>query len=944
MCRLVQHCMHVQQAPGEHLGTKNDLWLVHRALTGCKSVASECATAAAVQRAAAPVPWLPVHVSPAAPVSQPAHGNASGIAQSMSPPRCGMQLATRTLVPRRGKAQKQQASQRPRPTRQQQSIEPQSEPSTLALPADALADLAEALVHHQADCALPQSMAVWAQTGNKWCAGIMQKAYAPHASKHGKCTVSAVAASKSKLTLPRSQLRPRACPVAADVPAVCSSAELHRPLLHSQPGLCALAHEDGSLVPSLAASLFAPDDLGALPNGSEVWVHLPSYALQRLQQQQAQLALAASLPEADAAGMDAGSDNQHGDAPVTRDTPNTNFEEPDAAPPAAGPTAEADAAQQEVSPFLSQPSLAQGATAARVQPGDQGTALDLTQAGCQSGVHLDGSLTMQPPTLVALQGPASLVAAEPEATAGQHDAAGALSPSAAPRAVPASVQGMDKDPADAATVFVLALHTTDSGDPGRRSARQRAAAQGKVGLAAMLADDRLGQLVPDMVWVRAMVTTPASKADPEPEVRLVDIADHSAEVYRVPRKLVRPVPQSHRKAMQQGVGTGTAPATGRPGAFQRLRAFFARSRSPSPANAGTNANTAAGDSMPLACADSQRSPEIQSDNAQAQPVAPDSVPVAADDNDIAPLWGASTAAATAEHVHHAEGTAQREAGLQEVNTKVNSMPGANIDAVSCGEQFASASGKSQPVAEATESPSSEHNAPAPCPAACAEAHVAQAGLSGAKAGSEPGLPEFWLRVYAHNGWKELAASEPVLLQARRASAQDGNVMLSLARSLQVQGVPQDVCCVIVLELLVQPARPSSPATRAHKDLACIGWTAVAPFRVLSGSSVVVDSSAQPLPLQFSASPGGGQTIDVCSMLLNATAHLPCAGEHSLSCSQLRQACGALCRAARNIHLAGRAGTGWLSGNAEAATETVSVQVLHLPCPMHHFCAMLCSVC
>jgi hypothetical protein len=101
-----------------------------------------------------------------------------------------------------------------------------------------------------------------------------------------------------------------------------------------------------------------------------------------------------------------------------------------------------------------------------------------------------------------------------------------------------------------------------------------------------------------------------------------------------------------------------------------------------------------------------------------------------------------------------------------------------------------------------------------------------------------------VRVSAHNGICVVGRS----LSFPRVSAavQRGSGLLSISSSdtLSLDWLPEDVCCVLVVELLILPEAPMQGQGSEHDtdEMVCIGWAAIAPFTAFSVSGVTLNDS------------------------------------------------------------------------------------------------------
>ena len=851
----------------------------------------------------------------------------------------------------------QQSTGTPAAQQVQQSLQPdQAKPVQGAaatrvpsqLSGSALADCAHALLEHECTALLPAGRPVWVRVRTGWCAATMLKAYDAEDARRSaaKCSVKPIAAGKSKLTVTRSQLRPRACPDTPDAAAVQSSEELHAALRQQVASWTVPTGDvDDSMIASLAASLFPKDDNKALAAGTEVWAKMSCYALQQLLQQQTHFAALDNVQEAGVASADSGgcAVSMATSRRSSRRTSHVSikFAEPPDAQSAVHALAEGDEASESTTelPFMLQPSLAEGATAAQIHSKARSPALDLAVAGSK-GSTIDAGLSLTPAAAAALQGASSMAVSNAQ-NADISDARHRVGPDNAHISTTRWLdQHVSAATADSAN-FVLAMHNTDSGDAARLSARQRAAKQRKFQLADLLANDRDGRLAPRPVWVRARVWTPASKADIEPAVQLLDQADHAQELFRVPRQLLRSVPPQHRRAPATSAILQAAARTPaeqqdaqKPGAFARFKALFSHSRSPSPGNGKRSAPKS--DAPPA-----QEGPPADPADLAAQPVdgTGQEQPGPAARADVA---DASVASELRGLAAPSEGDADAidGASLTLLPAAAAAAAPASADAIdgNTEPEAAERSGTddAQPVAEAAEVPASDGqsevllNAAAPAVVPAVHQQRAQQApcsstVQGArlfKANTSQPVPHFKLIAYAHNGLRQLKPAKQVALHAHTAAPDDETLLLSAAEPIELPAVPQDICCVIVLELHIWLAGDTASAGVP----ACIGWTAVAPFCFLSPTRAAINSRAKPLPLSFQKTPGGRSVLDVCGILLAAMAHLPCAAEHVVSHLQAQAALRSMCNAAGPMMLSGQTAASPDAHRSATGTQATGVQV------------------
>jgi hypothetical protein len=118
---------------------------------------------------------------------------------------------------------------------------------------------------------------------------------------------------------------------------------------------------------------------------------------------------------------------------------------------------------------------------------------------------------------------------------------------------------------------------------------------------------------------------------------------------------------------------------------------------------------------------------------------------------------------------------------------------------------------------------------------------------------------FAICVSVHNGLRTLEQSTRVSELVLEKHGRDGWATLASNGPVDIGLVPQDVCCVIIAELLLLPARnPPWSNTFPKGELSStkalrLGWTAFAPFSSLSSDSATICSNLQGGP--FVTGPG-----------------------------------------------------------------------------------------
>ena len=103
-----------------------------------------------------------------------------------------------------------------------------------------------------------------------------------------------------------------------------------------------------------------------------------------------------------------------------------------------------------------------------------------------------------------------------------------------------------------------------------------------------------------------------------------------------------------------------------------------------------------------------------------------------------------------------------------------------------------------------------------------------------------------LAVSVHNGFRTVG--DPVLVKDLIAKHTRGSGWLTVSapHTVSFAAVPQDVCCVVLLELLLLPSDGSSGVTHGVdcSNATHLGWVAVAPFASLSPHEAVLSTVAQ----------------------------------------------------------------------------------------------------
>jgi hypothetical protein len=130
----------------------------------------------------------------------------------------------------------------------------------------------------------------------------------------------------------------------------------------------------------------------------------------------------------------------------------------------------------------------------------------------------------------------------------------------------------------------------------------------------------------------------------------------------------------------------------------------------------------------------------------------------------------------------------------------------------------------------------------------------------AQAPLEPATAQAWTanqfaaQVYVHNGLTMVGPAREARWHALSATQwTDSSVLhLSTQGRVEIESVPEDVCCVVVVELWSRPWKPRAQAAASAptQQWQCIGWTALAPFTAFGPAGATLSSALTLHPLML----------------------------------------------------------------------------------------------